>query len=1456
MSIVWLLCAVAFGASLTAKTLPNGSIVVEKTPAKPSLAETDARIRTHMANQMNDPKSQIADIKGEKKSVETQLKTDLSAIKRDASKRAADVEKSLSPQTNGVANSIEKLTEKAAEYRESAVEISNDIAAKIAKKHEELVEENVVIHTDGEATLNGIKNFATEQLAEWRTESNENLDGIKTEGKERMEEVSQTQAETLKEIKEDGEEQTESFVELDEEIKQTQGDDTETFGEETELADEIGEGVKETDEDTEEVSREENKEVLTVDKAAKGYIPTLESMAQRTRQAAGEAVKRATQDADTDLKDILKDAKREDKDLLAESEEKSDELVALEKDQIVDFKDLISEHQTTNSEVLLSAGTTQKDAESAYLQATDEERSLNTAAVSLGDEGQFALNRVIDSANAKLVSVEADVESGGETVQQSINAKTSELGDTVNTNLLQAVASVRTLVDQDISNLQGNVDKGSSMITTTIGSLESEAGTLGAQMASDNAQLDSFQDATKTLGDQIESTSKDVLANMEHSQESILKDINDIGSAADDKFRYAAQKVDDEASKADADTTKMAESVRTGLNNKIDGYRTDTITHLERSGRNIASATERGADVMRGMTETAQAIEKLKVEIVNDTPGAKQATEAALSLFSERLDSANEKLIEMKATSSSHLKAEEQKMEGDAMSAVDLADTQFRNRLMFTNRQLEEVTEQLGDKVTELKRSTFQDYDGAQHEQDAIKQVVGGAAHSVDVSNGISDQNFAELGKRLSMATAVAEDGVRKQVTDSEMLKKQSLAEFEMLRQDAVKNADNEVAAARETGRKEIAEFRSNGVKALKAAGERADGYITKNGADLEALTDNVKKMTAALDERETDANQKEKWAQDSIHSLGIHEKDLEARLKYAAMSDSTQITLKQGTLTGEAMSAVNAMQLTEENRMKEIQSAEEQKMSTERINGQVLFDNLMQDVAAITSNLHQGTDSTNEAVGGARDAMDGLAKAEAALELTLQRDAGGVGAAAEKGEDQVKQDEQVTESQMGASMDQNLKLMGDLLSGYDSTKGKQEEAMRQLGSEFKNKLGPLKGRGEAEAQELTRQIDLMVNNAPDFKRLFAEDTDDASGALHEMQSHLTGTSTWTKNVIDSYAKKLAAAKTQRVAEAHGIHSKTSELKRLVVNEAKKAIEEVDDIQKETAKMKDERIQSLREFGSKMGELSGTEVTHDDAIIDDVTTTLYGLMGTHTRLMSWKDGFKDRTDSWRGAVEDNLRKLGRGIGEENADESMNRLDNEMAVNDGLRTLQLRVQDEVAEQAAKKTKAFGDVADSMAAGMEALEAKSEENNKKTELKAEGLAKEQAKADLTGLEGLRTVAENQQELEQRNEELKVETAIGKEKMGAYMKLPLMAASDFNVQTHEKANAVKSEINQLGSSLIEESSKNNLRNNAENGAVLDEIKALTSLNAELNGDNSKLTGENKHLEDELDYVKELPL
>merc|ERR1719281_186178 len=173
-------------------------------------------------------------------------------------------------------------------------------------------------------------------------------------------------------------------------------------------------------------------------------------------------------------------------------------------------------------------------------------------------------------------------------------------------------------------------------------------------------------------------------------------------------------------------------------------------------------------------------------------------------------------------------------------------------------------------------------------------------------------------------------------------------------------------------------------------------------------------------------------------------------------------------------------------------------------------------------------------------------------------------------------------------------------------------------------------------------------------------------------------------DVMAEFERKIKETQTLRSNQAMALYSKASDLKRVVVGETERGVNQVAHIEEQLQQIKGQVDAQLADFRQTLTNLSNVEVDHSEDEVEEMDEKLTALMGHHINLMSWKDKERHRTQQWRDAVEEQLRKLGKDVSREDSALKKAELDEEINMNNNLRKMTTRAKHEVSRAEAEET----------------------------------------------------------------------------------------------------------------------------------------------------------------------------
>jgi hypothetical protein len=469
----------------------------------------------------------------------------------------------------------------------------------------------------------------------------------------------------------------------------------------------------------------------------------------------------------------------------------------------------------------------------------------------------------------------------------------------------------------------------------------------------------------------------------------------------------------------------------------------------------------------------------------------------------------------------------------------------------------------------------------------------------------------------------------------------------------------------------------------------------------------------------------------------------------------------------------------------------------------------------------------------------------------------------AEYGKEALKNEEMAEQGEMSTEVDKGLGLLEDALEAMDSAKEKSGDELKALDMEIISEIAKHGKIGKEKAKELANTVLLLISHSPDYAQLFNEDTADSRKDIEDAEERVAHAQNWMVNVMTEFKRKVNDTRDLRSQQAMALYSKASDLKRVVVGETERGVNQVAHIQQQLDQIKSQVDQQLADFRTSLDNLTQVDVDHDQKDVDEMDEKLTELMGHHINLMSWKDKEKHRTSQWRDAVEEQLRKLGKDVSREDADLKKSELEEEINMNNNLRKFTLRAAHEVshaeAEETSQMAQAAATAAEEVSGAMQNQQA-----NEAKKAQAEKNAMDALKRGEENNQGLLgSLDENTQNLQTKTADLDTATKTAKGAINA-LTLAQMTGNPQNIATDRRYDNLEVSIHAMqakmpAGSFLETSSQ-------VLPESLAEIKGLThaefrkrvanvkALNDDMLKANDKMEKQNSILASKIKYVKNL--
>merc|ERR1719409_2087966 len=443
-------------------------------------------------------------------------------------------------------------------------------------------------------------------------------------------------------------------------------------------------------------------------------------------------------------------------------------------------------------------------------------------------------------------------------------------------------------------------------------------------------------------------------------------------------------------------------------------------------------------------------------------------------------------------------------------------------------------------------------------------------------------------------------------------------------------------------------------------------------------------------------------------------------------------------------------------------------------------------DIDSMNNNLAQQMAGVNKAVTNAGALTEALSNEEANAAKSLSGGLSDLDSSRQIGEDFVNEEGKKAQQQIQRTAGDDLNGLEAVMGASDSSGEKASAEQQTIASEFQSQLEHFQAASEQQTGALTESVMRLVQNAPDFQQMFNDDTTDSRKEIEAAHERIDTASNWTEGVMATYQKKLEDVRHQREEEASTIHAKVSDVKKMVVDEAGKTVDMVDEVRAKMAQSKKDMADQLAAFKNQLSQLSTVSTDHDQEDLDALESGMFTLEAGHNRLLDKVAHFFHYDRAFNEEVEGQLRAMGKSIDDEDASGDAEELEQEMGMNSQLNGLKNRFNEQVAAVTADGTKAFGNLAQNLADGVQgvlrmeergAREKAEAEKRAQASLAAKGLSQSQAMA---------MVRANEATLERQAGLLHQATAKAQAEVESGFLLPKLTASEENGAIDESYNA----------------------------------------------------------------------
>jgi len=1416
-------------------------------------ANADALTQTSDKEQSKGIGEDIAAVRQSLNTFTGDAKKEMNAIKASATQRMSEEDPRLTELVGQSTQGLAKTTADVQGFKEMASRTSENLRGQADDGLLKMNEEQVAIETLSQQTLQYIEDRVSDYSAEQKEVSYRN----QAEFNEQLNQQSADTRAALEEQKDNIATATETmdseFGNVMESIASTKAEDKGLFDEQKDMKKDIDDVGKELSNGIKSLEHLNTKANGRVMKLAESSGATIAATADKSEKEVVKVTKAVVKQDGKDVEGIGSQLKAAASAIADSTDDKADEIDKARKDVGRDMKSEAMGLRKDDAAASLEVSTLELDTVTALSLANNNAKDVETSRDDLNEEIRETLNDQVDEANQRLLSLEGDLGAKEQQERQAVEGATQEMKDEVIAHLNEGQAHVEAELGEHISTVSSKVGGSVAAIMKGIQAVTGEANQLGSQIGNDNQQIADYKrdmaDNAQALAD---GTDKVEVQRNETVSRS-LQDLQQVSENVGVANREGEEKLNEAVNRASKDTKDLAASVKQDLLGKVANLLVDASGSLSRSERSISTATDQGSDIIEGLKMAANSIEALKAKIDTHLPEAKISVAESFATMGGEVDHTTKELYNAKGASLAVVKEQQAEMKTTASGAINSAKTKMGKSLSESEEQLLETMEALGHSVEGLKTTGKSDQDESNAYVDEAGRNIEKALTQVNAINTADEKNNDEIAENLRAASQSVIMNVNAQAREANTMGQSALAAYKAAHEVSEKTAREKSEAGLESGKKSIAEFEKRSVALLGADMERTQGYMKENGGLYAALKQKVDDLDQELTVDTAGAQAKQSAADQKMTSLKQYEEDLEGKTLTAERAEQALLEKKKIDEREWMAKLVNGMTDVEMNQLRGMQTDAQARFEEERSRQQLLESKTNGEIAGVEDGLKAKLDGVDQATAAGGKHMIALRNGASEAEGELQAEKGAVDSAETIGQDAVKRSAQQEEKNMGSAMDGNLGLMEELLGAYQVAKGLAGSELEGMDEEFAKELEFYKTGGESKAAELRAEVARLTEGAPDYSALFHMDTADAAQEMAEADGRIVDAHKWSGDTIAGYDDRLSTVRGVREAMGTKIHNQTSVLKRTVVVQADTTVSQVEATQNLVKSSTDRMNRDLKDLKNSLQQLGGTTSSHDNEIVDQMYSKLATLRNRHDRMMDWQGNFRHRTGAWREAVENQMRKMGRDLGEEDSNEATAQLESEIGLNHAMRDTQMRVEDKMAANSGDATKGLGSVADALGNGVENSlnqEVKYDEDKSAAIAKSkEDMKRRQAE----NIAALTKLVEQQEQLNQNGDGLEKGAAVAGAEMGEMFKLPSLSTSDANMHTDKLYDEYNYRVMVMKShpSLLEGTAKvvPTLRGSSfieteDESEDADEIKVVEALNAELAGENTQLLEQNSRL------------
>lgn len=1196
-------------------------------------------------------------------------------------------------------------------------------------------------------------------------------------------------------------------------------------------------------------------------RANEGDVKTFASDIKAEAKTAEQGFEEAEEEVLDQDEDFQKEAEREVKAMNREleKEEKAEgkELGGMVKDALKDGTSETKELDQAEAEKLAGTG-----------DLTGGTIKFVTTTVKDGEALQDAAETTVDKNKKKLDSLD-------NTIEAKIRSDKAALLGQQKSFASKLSGQIAKVQDANYGAGQKFMNEATSEVMDTVQGGTEDTQNLGAQVASTaidiRSQLDAnvaMLDSLKQQVDRRQLETDDQVAKINKLQESVhnkgehlLTEVRDQSTATDEEVKemLAAQQkhVGDFGKQKEEALVDGIKSGQAMLTQDVHGLLGAAESNIAQTTSSMEQKVAMDHDILTNMQQTSQAVSKLSQDVTEQAPIAKAKAEELIDKVGEGLTEVRGSVGEATKKLEDIISQVRDKASSDVSSDAQTITGELNDDIGVFHEQVEKSVAQSGDIGSQVKKEVGTNNLAAQmHLQETRENL----AHFSSEIARIVDKTASEL------STANAEASDAKNVLASKA--RQATREGDQLGATMVANAQSLFSARKKAAEDNMAKLREKQESALDAQEASANADIKqleqttlkymrdkadqmdrseKMKSDLQAAL--TKSLNSASDlSKAMDRDQAEVTANEQRILQGT-EQDVElGQQRMAAASARLTEQVKQAAL--QAMQR-DAVALNGQNqKFDEAMSAESTKLQLSEAQLRGGSEAFKLNVAGLMAQTQQGIDG----IGKNFQAYEDSGKETSKL---LNEDLNGLNQRIQMTHDEMKKAEQEGTADTTGLQNKELTVMERLSSGLAQSQNHAKAEVEALGQEFNDELRYSQENAESQIGGVTQELDNMVGSTPDLSADFARDTAATRQQLLDTEKRITASANRTDAVVESLEASLGEVRKRREAQAQEIHEKISELKTDAADKANSGIQRIMEMSRDSKLEMVKIKRHMAEINNKIKNVGqGVTHQHDTAEVERMDKALFKLENEHQRLMTFALNNKHQTAAWRNEVNQQLANVMVSIGADGDEIKNAQVGEEMDLNQALRKMQGKIEDDVRDADITESKFFGNMIGATLGKMENMLGEEASIEAAKEEMSKGAASAMNSGDELVSAELRNVDANDEDLKAKQANLDTNMQVAMREIQDQMLLPRMTASPKNQVAEDKMHYMRSALNSLvgATSFLEDgSAKSEAKSQALSTEDMLRVEQdINQLNHELVGENHKMKAENQHLRQRLDQVK----